>query len=145
MFVLLVLHIAEELSSFPAWATRHFGTTTTSFYIVSHIPLVAAVLYLVRRASAPSTTTIWIWLIVSVQWALVMNGLFHAITTLLFQEYAPGVATGVGLYFPFTAYLLRRVLAEHYLTGGQIIASCMVGTVVSALFVASLWLHADFI
>ena len=39
VFGALVTHVLEELPGFPAWATAHFGTTTTQWFVLSHLPL----------------------------------------------------------------------------------------------------------
>ena len=142
-FALLALHIAEEAQTFPAWASHHFGTTTPGFYALSHIPLLAGAFYVARRATVPRAGARWVWLSVAVQAGLAVNGLFHLAMTLLFREYSPGVITGVGLYMPFTAYLLTRAVA--LLPTSRIATASLAGGAVAVVLTASLWLDLDFV
>ena len=136
----LAAHVIEELPHFPEWATRYFGTTTTSYYILSHIPLLMGVFFIVYRGSKGRKNGIWISLAVLVQWALFANGLFHLTTTIMFGEYSPGVVTALVLYIPFTIYFLKRVMREGYLSYTRLVSSCVGGTVLTALIIGSLWL-----
>jgi hypothetical protein len=143
-FALLAVHVAEEVPAFPAWATRHFGTTTPAFYVLSHIPLLAAVFYIARNAAAGAGTQ-WLWLAAAIQAGLAANGLFHLATTVVFGEYSPGVVTGAGLCVPFAVYFLSRVRGHGALRGAQVVTACVAGVVVAILLTASLWLHMDFV
>jgi hypothetical protein len=125
-------------------APLHFGTTTPAFYVLSHIPLLAAAFSIARHAAAGADTP-WLWLAAAVAAGLATNGLFHLATTALFREYSPGVITGVGLCVPFAVYFLSRVRAQGALRGAQLAAACAVGVVVALLLTASLWLHMDFV
>jgi hypothetical protein len=145
IFAILVAHVIEELPRFPEWATRHFGTTTTGFFILSHIPLLVGAYFIVYRSSKDQKNGIWISLAVLLQWALFVNGLFHIATTLAFGEYSPGVVTAVILYVPFTIYLLKRIIRDGYLSHKQVVGSCARGTVLAASMIGSLWLETGFI
>src|SRR3989442_11756638 len=145
IFAFLVAHVLEEFPGFPEWATRHFGTTTTGFYILSHIPLLTGAFFIVYRSSKDQKNGAWIFLAVLVQWALFVNGLFHLTTTLVFREYSPGVVTALVLYVPFTVYFLKRVIRDGYLSHKQVVISCVGGTVLTALIIGSLWLDMEFI
>lgn len=134
----LLAHVAEELPRFPEWATRHFGTTSPAYFVLSHIPLLAAVLYIVYRASRPWASVWWVWLLLVVQAALAANGIFHLVATLWFREYSPGLVSAIALYIPVTAYLLPR--AVPHLGTLRTATACGAGIVVSGVFVGSLWL-----
>jgi hypothetical protein len=136
-------HMVEEFPTFPAWATRHFGVTTRPFYVYSHIPLTATLLGISFAATRDAGTT-WQLLATASQWVLFTNALFHIATTVLFREYSPGVVTGIALFLPSTVYLLNRTWSEHLLTGEQLCSAVLLGTVVGALVVASLWLNLGF-
>lgn len=141
IFAFLVAHVIEEFPRFPEWATRHFGTTTTGFYILSHIPLLMGVFFIVYRSSRDQRHGIWISFAVLVQWALFINGIFHVTTTLGFGEYSPGLVTALVLYLPFTIYFLKRILRDGYLSHTQVASSCIGGTVLAVLIISSLWLN----
>jgi hypothetical protein len=49
--VALLLHVAEELPNLPAWAKKHFGTTTTEWFVLSHIPLLSLAGWICHRAA----------------------------------------------------------------------------------------------
>ena len=143
VLAVLLVHVAEELPGFPEWATRHFGTTSTAYFVLSHIPLIATVLWIVQRAARPGAADAWIWLLLVVQVTLGVNGLFHLAATLWFGDYSPGVVTGLALYLPLTFYLLPR--AARRLGPLRTATACCVGTLVSALLVCSLWLDVTFV
>jgi hypothetical protein len=138
-----VLHVAEELPNFPEWATRHFGTTSTAYFVLSHVPLFAAVIYIVYQASRPVAGALWLWLLIAVQFALVINAVFHVVTTIWFREYSPGVITGVLVYAPVALYLLPR--GARLLGPLPTATACAAGAGVSALMVASLWMDITFV
>jgi hypothetical protein len=127
----------------PAVGTRRFGTTSLTYFLLSHIPLFAAVLYIVYRASRAAVDAVWIWLLIAVQSALASNGVFHLVATLWFREYSPGVVTSVLVYAPVTAYLLPR--AARQLGPRPTAMACGAGTCVSVLLIASLWLDVTFV
>ena len=139
----LVCHVVEELPSFPRWATQHFGTTSPGYFVLSHVPLFAAVLYVVYRASRSDADVMWVWLLMGVQCALAANGIFHLLATLWFREYSPGVVTSVALYAPVSAYVLPRVARR--LGPRRSAMACGTGVCVSALLIASLWLDIAFV
>jgi uncharacterized protein with HXXEE motif len=139
----LTLHVAEELAGFPDWATRHFGTTSPAFFVLSHLPLLAAVLYVVHRTSRPSAGIRWVWLLLVVQSALAANGVFHLVATLWFREYSPGLLTGIVLYTPVSVYLLPLVMPR--LGPLRTATACSAGLLISGLLVGSLWLDITFV
>ncbi|MFT4605063.1 MAG: hypothetical protein ACI9W4_001802 [Rhodothermales bacterium] len=96
----LLIHVGEEVWWFPEWATRHFGTTTTAFFLVSHIPIFAIAIWTAWRASRNPNNRAAAWLIVLWVSALVTNVLFHVVTTLWLGEYSPGLATAVLCFLP---------------------------------------------
>jgi hypothetical protein len=142
---LILAHVAEELPRFPEWATRHFGTTTTAFFVVSHIPLLAATFYIARRAASPEASARWLLAAVMVQTGMGANGLFHLATTWTFGEYSPGVVTGAGFHVPFAVYLIHRARLDPRLRPAGIAAACGAGVALAGLLTASLWLDISFI
>ena len=139
----LVCHVVEEVPNFPQWATRHFGTTSLNYFVLSHIPLLAAVVSIVHQASRSVVDGVWVWLLIAVQSALAANGLFHVLATLWFREYSPGVVTSVLLYAPVTAYLLPR--AARQLGPLPTATACGTGLCVSTLLIGSLWLDVTLV
>lgn len=142
-FAVFLVHMVEELPRFPAWATRHFGATSTAWYVYSHIALVVigATVCAAAQSGQPQS-----WAVVSaaaLMLTLAVNACFHVVTTVLFREYSPGVVTGVLLFFPATAVLLRYVLREALLTPAQVLVSFAIGAAVQALVIASLYLKMD--
>jgi hypothetical protein len=139
-FVTLAIHIAEEWPAFPEWATRHFGTTTRSFYVVSHIPLLAIALGVCACAGRPQAGRGWIGAFVAVQWALATNAAFHVLATVNLGEYSPGLVSAVVLYLPMTVLVVWRVRHRELLSAKGQTSALVVGVVTSLLAVSSLWL-----
>ena len=133
----------EEYPRFPAWATRHFGATSTAWYVYSHVLLVAIVIAVCLWAESASPQTWGRILGTSVMTTLALNGVFHLVTTFLFREYSPGVITGTVLFFPATGYLLLMTVRESLLTTTQIGTAVVIGTVVQFAVIASLYLRID--
>lgn len=58
-----------------------------------------------------------IWLLLLVQTTLLLNVLWHVgAAIVLFEGYAPGLATAVLLNLPFSVYLLRRAAKENWVS-----------------------------
>lgn len=92
-----LLHMLEELPRFPAWATRHFGTTSLPWYVYSHIVLtviVVSICIAVGSADRSTASTLQLMLM----WTFGFNAVFHLVTTAIFREYSPGLITGVVLF-----------------------------------------------
>lgn len=98
--LVILLHFVEEIvGGFPHWATRHFGTTTSSWYLLSHlflIPLVFLPLFVKKRHSA--------FIRIVLQTVMLSNALFHISSTIAFREYSPGLITGLLLVIPYSMY-----------------------------------------
>lgn len=133
-------HCAEELPSFPRWATEHFGTTTRRFYVASHalvlIPLTLGSGYRAarrprdRRAAFAAT---------SVAAGFGMNALFHLATTVMFRRYSPGVFTGMVLVLPASAYTLWRTSRDELLSAQELLGAFLAGNALADAAVASLY------
>jgi len=141
--VVFVVHAAEELPRFPAWATRHFRATSRAWFVYSHIVLLAIALTISAQAHAAEPRTAWPMLAVALQWVLGSNALFHIITTILFKEYSPGLVTAVLFSIPATAYMSTQVIALKLLTPAQLLAAGGLGLVSNVLGIATLWLLLD--
>ena len=132
----LLLHVLEEWSRFPEWATRHFGTTSDRFFVVSHIPIFGIVAWVVSSASRSNASTRSIWLLVMIIGALCTNTLFHLGTTGWFSEYSPGLVTALVLYLPLAIYMLPR--ASDILGIDPTIKAIATGFIMSTMITASL-------
>jgi hypothetical protein len=135
LFALLV-HVAEEWPRFPEWATGHFGTTSPSFYIATHIPIVGLVAWATYRATRSGADRRSVWLVAVVLAALVTNALFHVGASIAFREVSPGLVSASLLYAPLALYLGPRMAPILGRTGS--IMACAVGLLVSVLFTLSL-------
>ncbi|UJR83220.1 HXXEE domain-containing protein [Sandaracinus amylolyticus] len=137
-----LLHVMEELPRFPEWATRHFGATSMPWFVYSHIPLITAVLVVSSRASR-SPAKMWAFLAVTLQLTLFANGIFHLATTILFDEYSPGLATAALLFFPGTLLVLQHALESGQVSRRGACRAAMLATLAMIGVVASLYLEAD--
>lgn len=133
---LALLHVIEELAfGFPEWATQHFGTTSRSWYVLSHIllafPLLWVALHL-YRGNRVGILGSWI-----VQTVVVTNGLFHVITTFMFREYSPGVISQI-LLIPISYYVFRALYRSRAVRGNDLLFASVIGCVISLAFIVSL-------
>lgn len=132
-------HCGEELPRFPRWATEHFGTTTTRFYIASHCVLVPLVLESGARGSGRPGNRRAAFFATSVAAALGLNAVFHIATTALFRRYSPGLVTGVSAVLPASAYTLYRTHRDGLLTDEQLVGAFLTGTALANAAVGSLY------
>ncbi|HEV7734674.1 MAG TPA: HXXEE domain-containing protein [Candidatus Binatia bacterium] len=141
--VVFVAHMIEEFPRFPAWATRHFGATSTAWYVYSHCVLVAAALVLCPWAQGAPAQTWGPVVGTALMWTLGMNALFHVVTTFLFREYSPGVVTGVLLLLPAAGWVLVETVDDQLLTTAQIGVAFVLALVFQVAVIASLYLPMD--
>ena len=101
------LHLAEEWyggEGLVAWTERVLGTELTPlrFVILNAVawPIFAALTVLAIRITA------YAWLLVMFATVLVVNALLHALGTLAFGAYSPGLVTGLLLYVPVGGLVL---------------------------------------
>lgn len=133
-------HCAEELPRFPRWATDHFGTTTTRFYVASHaLLLIPLTLESGRRASRRPDDARAAFFATSVATGYGLNALFHVATTALFRRYSPGLATAVTLVLPASAYTLWRTKHDRLLSDEQLVGAFLTGTALANAAVGSLY------
>jgi hypothetical protein len=142
--IALLVHVLEEFPRFPAWASRHFGSTSRAWYVYTHVAIVTAFGVVSAQAQAVGPGTHWAVLALACQWVLATNALFHVATAVRFREYSPGIVTGMLVVLPSTAYLYSRAVSADLFTTAQVASAIALGTVLSAVAVASLWLPADF-
>ena len=132
-------HCAEELPRFPAWATEHFGTTTTRFYLASHAVLVPWVLSNGAKAMRRPDDRRAVFASAMTASALGLNGVFHLVTTRLFREYSPGVVTGATLMLPASVFALARIRRSGVLTDEDLVGAFLAGTALSTAAVGRLY------
>ena len=133
-------HCGEELPRFPRWATEHFGTTTTRFYIASHCALVPLVLVSGARGAGQPNNRRAAFFATSVAAALGLNAVFHVATTALFRRYSPGLVTGVSAVLPASVYTLYRTHRDTLLTDEQLVGAFLTGTALANAAVGSLYM-----
>ena len=133
----LLAHIGEEWPRFPEWATRHFGTTTSRWYAISHVIIVALVAWLCSRAAIPTPSRATAAGFVTVIAALAANTLFHVASTLAFAEYSPGLGTAL-LYVPLLLVAGTRA-AQRY-DQALVVRASVAGLLLSAAITATMWI-----
>lgn len=134
-------HVLEELPRFPRWATRHFGTTTTQFYLASHAVLVPALVGASARGARRPTDSRAAFRATMVSAGLGVNAIFHIATSALFRDYSPGVVTGAVGMLPAATYRLYRTKREGILNDEQIVAAVLAGTAITTAVVGSLYVN----
>ena len=126
--VLLALHNAEEALFFPRYLPfvlarlppgwQAVAAPLTTGQVWSALAVVTGVAFAVAwwvHLRPDSRTALWLLLLI--QSAVLLNVVWHvAIAVVLFDGYAPGLATALLLNLPFSLYLLRRAVREHWLS-----------------------------
>lgn len=136
LVVALTIHVLEEVWWFPAWATHHFGTTSTEFFLLSHVPIFALAIWAARGASRNPASPGSVWLLLAFVSALVVNVVFHVTATILLAEYSPGLATAVLVFLPMAWVLGPPSVRALEPSGARVAVG--VGIVASLLVVWSL-------
>lgn len=134
----LLVHASEELPRFPAWATARFGTTTTLWFVVSHLPIFAVALLVSWRASRPAPSRRARWRLLVFVAALGTNALFHLGASLAWRELAPGLYSALLLHLPLTALLAPRLARE--LGAPAALRAVAAGVAVAIALIATLFL-----
>lgn len=136
---IFVLHTVDEfVSGFPEWATRHFGTTSTRFYVASHVLLISGVATAAWSGHNFGHRRDVQTLFGGIAAAFIANGLFHVVTTLRFREKSPGLTSGVGAMIPGGAFILRRLARRRDLSGPELIKALILGAAINGAAVGSL-------
>jgi hypothetical protein len=141
--IVFAVHMAEELPRFPAWASRHFGTTSLPWYVYSHVGLVLAGTGICAWASEAAPGSWPRILVMALMLTMALNGIFHVATTILFRAYSPGVVTGVCLFFPAAGVMVRAGLEAGHVSGLQLVLALALAAAVQAAVIASLYLPMD--
>lgn len=134
-------HTLEELPRFPAWATRRFGTTSTRFYVVSHLTLlIPMTLKAGRDAARDPDDPGAVFRASAVAAGYGFNALFHIAASALFREYSPGLATGTTLMLPASLGTLAKVRRDGAISDEQLLGSIVAGMALCTAAVGSLYL-----
>lgn len=137
-----LVHVLEEYPLFPVWATKHFGTTTRDWYILTHAILLLLVIFVTFLSI--DKNHLGIFLAVSTQTIIFTNGLFHVFTTYLFKEYSPGVISSILITFPYSYIFYQEVLYNSFLTQPVFIVSIILGMAISLSIIGSLFLNFSY-
>src|SRR3954452_7800329 len=125
---LMAVHNTEEAIFFPrylplvlerlpeAWRTVAgpitLGQVWTALLAVTLIPVVLAAWATLRPERA-----VPVWLLLLIQATLLLNVFWHVgAAIVLFNGYAPGLATAVLLNLPFSVYLIRRAVKQNWVS-----------------------------
>lgn len=109
--VVLLLHQAEEwFGGFPEWtsSTLGNGVEPEEFLLIN---AVGFVLFTICTLAAFRERRM-AWIVISLSTVLGLNGILHAVASILGDRYSPGTATGLFLSLPFSVVVLRAALAE---------------------------------
>jgi hypothetical protein len=128
-------HFEEHvIFNFRAWRLEYFSDnnplpTETVFLVLTAITLVYLILHALveNKASAQSV----ILFLMATQ---VANTLFHAGGTVVFWHFSPGLITALVLYVPTNALIVRKALAEEWVTKSSLGVLFLVGSLQFALF-----------
>lgn len=146
--VLLTVHNLEEAITMPAFlATRNravagllgeimppitYKQFLTALVIITIIPYLITLLWLNREWAA--------YALVGLQVVMLINVFSHLMMALFLKGYAPGVVTALLINLPFSWYLLRRALAEKWMSGKAIILMFPIGLLLHGPALAGLML-----
>jgi hypothetical protein len=106
-----LIHIAEEyLGGFPAWIARFWGVESSPSNFLSWnggalVMMTVGVILVLKTKS-------YRWLLVSFGAVVLINGVVHAIASLVTLSYSPGLVSGLLLFVPLGASTLRRALGN---------------------------------
>lgn len=129
------LHLAEEwVAGFSVWTRSVLGNEVPAerFVIING----AAFLLFVIGTAATLRSPRCEWFAVSFAALLGLNGILHALATLAFGCYSPGSVTGLLLYVPLSAHVMR---ASRSRLPAAVFAKAVVAGVLfhAAVFVAA--------
>ena len=122
--VFLFVHNLEEALVMPAFIERrnsavpgplrdiipsvNYRQFLISLIIITVIPVLIALLWLGRKTGR--------YLLVLFQVVMLINVFAHVMMALFLRGYAPGLLTAILINLPFSIYLLKRVVAERWLS-----------------------------
>lgn len=131
-----LIHIMEEYwGGFPAWIARFWGVESSLSNFLSWnggawVMMTVGVILVLKTKS-------YRWLLVSFGTVVLVNGLVHAIASVLTLSYSPGLISGLLLFVPLGAITLKRARANmnrRTFRAGLIVGILMHGVVVLLAF-----------
>lgn len=138
---LLIIHNIEEyFFGFPRWATEHFGSTSVTFYIASHVFLLLVLLLIGVKASDTKSSRIWRIFVIASLVQFVVNSIFHVASLFIYQQYSPGVVTGLFIILPISLVALWNLRKRNIVDRHSHIMGITLGALIAVLVVTSLWL-----
>lgn len=130
----MLLHVAEEwFGGFPTWTGTVLGDGVSPERFVA-INSVGLVLFAVGTLAALRYSGA-AWLIVSFAALFVVNGVVHALATLNWGLYSPGVITGLLVYIPLGVVVLRR--SAHRLPRPVFVRAILFGVLIHVVVTAT--------
>lgn len=102
-----LIHIAEEYwGGFPAWIARFWGVESSLSNFLSWnggawVMMTVGVIVVLKTKS-------YRWLLVSFATTVLINGVVHAVASVVTLSYSPGLVSGLLLFVPLGAITLRR-------------------------------------
>ena len=107
--VVLLLHQAEEwFGGFPEW-TRYAverGVTDERFLFVNAVGFLLFTIWTLAAFREPRIA----WIVVPLATLMGLNGVFHAVASILIDRYSPGTVSGLLLSLPLSIVVLRAAL-----------------------------------
>jgi hypothetical protein len=135
--VVLLLHQAEEwFGGFPEWTSFAVsnGVEPERFLLINAVGLVLFTVWTLAAFREQRMA----WIVAALATLLGLNGILHAVASILVGRYSPGTATGLLLSLPFSVFVLRAAVAglPRVQVVGAIIAGVLFHGVVTFLALA---------
>jgi Protein of unknown function with HXXEE motif len=131
-----LIHIAEEYwGGFPAWIARFWGVESSLNNFLSWnggalvMMTIGVILVLMTKS--------YRWLLVSFGTTVLINGVVHALASVVTLSYSPGLISGLLFFVPLGAITLRRArtrMNRRTFRAGLIVGVLMHGAVVLLAF-----------
>ena len=116
------IHHAEEhlLFNFRAWRLRYFADNNAlSTEAVLVVLMSVSMVYLLLHATIRTKVTVWV-AITFLMATQVHNAIFHLGATIVFQDFSPGLITGMVLYLPANWLIAHAALKEDWVSPRQL-------------------------
>lgn len=122
-------HIAEEYrGGFPVWVNRVLGGSFNNVAFAYNNAVFLGIMVGLTVWVSRSGSRLAIFLLVA--WAsgnILWDGLFHVLTTALFDRYSPGLITSSVLYFPISLIVATAALQSEALSVKAFLGALAVG------------------
>ncbi|HUQ34564.1 MAG TPA: HXXEE domain-containing protein [Pyrinomonadaceae bacterium] len=131
-----LVHIAEEYwGGFPSWIARFWGVESSLNNFLSWNG--GAWVVMTLGVAVALKTKSYRWLLVSFATVVLINGVVHALASVLTRSYSPGLISGLLLFVPLGIVSLRRARRQvnaRTFRAGVILGVVMHGAVVLLAF-----------